>query len=95
MSKSPCPITREQFWNHAQPLTVEVNQIPMNAEPKEFSTGSLGWHLNGKTTVRIGESAVTVQIGMNVTVIGSKNANRARTGSRKNEKAELASSAAS
>jgi hypothetical protein len=73
MAKTQCPIGRDDFWNCAEPLTVEVNHIPMTAEPKEFSTGSLGWYLNGKTTVKVGDANVPVQIGMNVTVIGSKN----------------------
>lgn len=73
MAKTQCPISRDDFWNRAESLTVEVNHIPMTAEPKEFSTGSLGWYLNGKATVKVGDTTVPVQIGMNVTVIGSKN----------------------
>ena len=44
----------------------------MTAEVKEFSTGSLGWYLNGKMSIKVGDAAVTVQIGMNMTVLGSK-----------------------
>ncbi|HKB39774.1 MAG TPA: hypothetical protein VKD72_25280, partial [Gemmataceae bacterium] len=39
---------------------------------KEFSTGSLGWYLNGKTVVEINGVRVPVQIGLNLTIIGSK-----------------------
>ncbi len=80
MAKNPCPVSREQFWSGAKSLKIELNQIPMTAEPKEFSTGSLGWYLNGKTTITIGETPVPVQIGMNVTVIGSKDNVKARRG---------------
>jgi len=73
-------VSREQFWSGAKSLKIELNQIPMTAEPKEFSTGSLGWYLNGKTTITIGETPVPVQIGMNVTVIGSKDNVKARRG---------------
>ena len=44
----------------------------MTAEVKEFSTGSLGWYLNGKATIDVGGTSVTVQIGMNMTIVGSK-----------------------
>jgi hypothetical protein len=67
-----CPVTRGEFRKDAQPLKVEVNGVPMIAEVKEFSTGSLGWYLNGKSVVDIGGKQVTVQIGMSITVIGSK-----------------------
>ena len=67
-----CPVTRVEFRKEAQPLKVEVNGIPMIAEVKEFSTGSLGWYLNSKSVVDLGGKQVTVQIGMNITLIGSK-----------------------
>jgi hypothetical protein len=44
----------------------------MIAEPREFSTGSLGWNINGKLVVQIGETPVTVQVGLNLTLVGSK-----------------------
>ena len=53
-------------------MDVVINGIPMIAEVKEFSTGSLGWYLNGKTTLKIGDKSVNVQIGMNLTIVGSK-----------------------
>ena len=94
MAKTACPVTRDVFFKKAQPLNVEINNIPMTAEPKEFSTGSLGWYLNGKATVKVGDTPVTVQIGMNVTVIGSKNNNNANnTNSNTNKKVELTSAA--
>ena len=46
----------------------------MIAEVKEFSTGSLGWYLNAKTSVRIGDTPVSVQVGLNLTIVGSKEA---------------------
>ncbi|MCI0336764.1 MAG: hypothetical protein L0226_04245 [Acidobacteria bacterium] len=67
-----CPVTRAEFREAAQPVKVEINGIPMMAEVKEFSTGSLGWYLNSKSTIDVGGKQVTVQIGMNLTIIGSK-----------------------
>ena len=40
------------------------------------STGSFGWYMNGKTLVTIDGKPVSVQIGMNLTVVGSKDAAR-------------------
>ena len=68
----PCPITRAEFRAGAKPLQVTINGTPMLAEVKEFSTGSLGWYVNGKTMVDVDGKAVNVQIGLNMTIVGSK-----------------------
>jgi hypothetical protein len=70
--KSACPITRADFRAHAKPIELVINGVPMPADVKEFSTGSLGWHLNNKMSVKVGDQNVTVQIGVNMTIIGSK-----------------------
>ena len=70
--KTVCPLTRAEFREKAQPLTITIDNVPMVAPPREFSTGSLGWNLNNKTTMDIGGVKVMVQIGMNITVVGSK-----------------------
>ena len=72
MAKSTCPVTRAEFVNDAKPVEVVINGIPMTAEVKEFSTGSLGWYLNGKAKIKVVEKSVSVQIGMNLTIVGSK-----------------------
>lgn len=71
-AKTTCPVSRKQFIENAKPVEVILNGIPMMAEVKEFSTGSLGWYLNGKVSIKVGETPVTVQIGMNLTILGSK-----------------------
>ena len=72
MAKSTCPVTRSEFLEGASPLTVVINGVVMEAEVKEFSTGSLGWYLNGKIEVNVAGQPVNVQIGLNMTVAGSK-----------------------
>ncbi len=72
MAKSACPVSRAEFLRDAQPVEVTIHGIPMTAEVKQFSTGSLGWYLNGKATVKVGDKSVSVQIGMNLTIVGSK-----------------------
>jgi hypothetical protein len=76
MAKSPCPVSLSQFQEKAEPLKVVINGQEMLAEVKAFSTGSFGWYINGKTTVTIDGKPVSVQIGMNMTVVGSKEAAR-------------------
>jgi hypothetical protein len=70
--KTTCPVSRTQFRTKAKPVSVTINGVPLVAEVKEFSTGSLGWYLNGKTTIDVGGTPVAVQIGMNLTIVGSK-----------------------
>ena len=70
--KTSCPITRADFRAKAKPLTVTINDKSFVVLTKEFSTGSLGWNLNEKMVLDIGGTPVSVQIGMNITVVGSK-----------------------
>ena len=76
MAKSTCPVSRAQFSEKAEPVKVVINGQEMLAEVKEFSTGSFGWNLNAKTIVTVDGKALSVQIGMNLTVVGSKDAER-------------------
>lgn len=70
--KTVCPISREQFQAEAKPVEVSINGQPVVADVKQFSTGSFGWHHGDKVTIRVGETLVKVQVGLTLTVIGSK-----------------------
>ena len=74
--KTSCPVSLTQFMEKAEPLRVSINGQEMLAEVKQFSTGSFGWYMNGKTVVTVDGKAISVQIGMNLTVVGSKDAER-------------------
>lgn len=76
MPKAACPISLSQFLEKAEPVKVTINGQEMLAEVKSFSTGSFGWYINGKTTVTVDGKPLSVQIGMNMTVVGSKEAER-------------------
>lgn len=76
MAKSPCPLSQAQFLAKAEPLKISIQGQEMLAEVKAFSTGSFGWYLNGKTLVMVDGKPVNVQIGMNLTIVGSKEAPR-------------------
>jgi hypothetical protein len=71
-SKSSLRITREHFRTTAKPVTVAINGKEQLAMPKEFSTGSLGWNLNEKAQIEVGGEIVVVQVGLNLTIVGSK-----------------------
>jgi hypothetical protein len=68
-----CTLSRAEFLQHAKDLPIKIADLPpLDAEVKQFSTGSLGWNLNGKTKLTINGHEVKVQIGLNLTIIGSK-----------------------
>ena len=70
--KSTCPVSRKQFREKAQKIEVTINGQKWMVAPKEFSTNSLGWNLNEKLNVEIDGQPVTVQIGLNLIIVGSK-----------------------
>ena len=74
MAKSQCSVSQAQFLAKAEPLKVSINGQEMLAEVKAFSTGSFGWYLNGKILVTVDGKTVPIQVGMNLTVVGSKEA---------------------
>lgn len=78
--KTTCPISRADFLANAQPLKIDINGFPMVAEPREFSTGSFGWYVNGKASQVVDGKTVSVQVGMNLIVVGSKEAKDGKAG---------------
>lgn len=72
--KTECPVTREEFLTQAQGMPVSIDAQSVLAQVKEFSTGSFGWHHGDKLTVKVGDKTVKVQVGLTITVIGSKDA---------------------
>ena len=70
--KTICPITREDFLAKAESLKIDLGGFPMVAEAREFSTGSFGWYVNGKATLNVDGKNLSVQVGMNLIVVGSK-----------------------
>jgi hypothetical protein len=70
--KTSCPVSREQFRTKAKAVAVEIAGTKLIADVKEFSTGSLGWYLNGKVNIEVDGVPVSVQIGLSLTIVGSK-----------------------
>lgn len=71
-TRTHCPITRVRFRAQAKPIHVKIGSLEVDVDPKEFSTGSLGWSLNARTTLEVDGLRLPVQIGLNLTVVGSK-----------------------
>ena len=76
MAKSPCPVTKTQFLDKAEPVKILIGNAELIADKREFSTGSFGWYYNGKTTITVDGKPLSVQVGLNLTVVGSKEAER-------------------
>jgi hypothetical protein len=70
--KTTCPISRIDFRAKAKPIPVTISGNQQMAEVKEFSTGSLGWYLNGRTTIEIDGQHVPVLINASLVIVGSK-----------------------
>ena len=73
-TKTACAVTRDEFAANAKPLPVQLDGIKLDAEVKQFSTGSLGWSISEKRDIQLNGKTVRVQVGLNVTIIGSKEA---------------------
>jgi len=76
MAKSSCPVSRTEFLEKAEPVKVIINGQELIADKREFSTGSFGWYYNGKINVTVDGKPLSVQLGLNLTVVGSKEAER-------------------
>jgi hypothetical protein len=76
MAKSPCPLSKTQFIEKAEPVKVVINGQELLADKREFSTGSFGWYYNGKINITVDGKPLSIQVGLNLTVVGSKEAER-------------------
>jgi hypothetical protein len=76
MAKSPCPISKTQFLEKAESVKLVIGTTELVADKREFSTGSFGWYYNGKINVTVDGKPLSVQVGLNLTVVGSKEADR-------------------
>lgn len=72
---SPIPgvMSREYFRQHAGPISVTIDGKSFDADAKTPEPGkSLGWYAGGKTTLTVGGVRVQVQVGLNLTIVKSK-----------------------
>lgn len=71
-----CAITKEDFAAHAKGQSVTIAGQLVAANPKLFSTGSLGWNASQRLTLEVNGVPVPCQVGLNITIIGSKEASK-------------------
>ena len=66
-------MTKRDFTTTARPVHVTIAGQTLQAMPKEFSTGSVGFHLNGKVTVQLPNGEIAkLQVNGNLVIVGSK-----------------------
>jgi hypothetical protein len=72
-SASKSNVNRDTVKAALKALTLNVAGQELSAEPREFSTGSLGWFLSGKIPYTLADgTTVKVQVGINAVICGSK-----------------------
>ena len=73
-------MSHADFVKLAGPMILKLGNQDFVAAPRQFNSGSLGWYANGKLALVVGQGenaqAVTVQVGLTMTVVGSKPADR-------------------
>ena len=69
-------MSKTQFLEKAKAVKITIGNVEIVADKREFSTGSFGWYHNGKTTITVDGKPLSVQVGLNLTVVGSKEADR-------------------
>ena len=84
MATKTCPINRVEFQAKAVPVKVTLEYTGVDGlvytksvyiNPRTFSTSSMGWGVDpmaAKVTMTLDGRDVPCQLGLNLTVIGSK-----------------------
>jgi hypothetical protein len=65
--------TKQSLVEKCKAIPANIDGQTLMGEPKVFSTGSVGWYINGKALVTLANGEkVWAQVGCNVTIVGSK-----------------------
>lgn len=65
-------MTGAHFEKKAEDLTVNVFGNMVTGPPRSFTSGNRGWYLGGKVEVQVGKKTLWAQMGLNLTIVGSK-----------------------
>jgi hypothetical protein len=68
----PVGTTRKALVAAAKTVQVTIEGKSQTANIREFSTGSVGWNVNDKQDIVINGVTYKCQVGLNVTIIGTK-----------------------
>lgn len=66
-------MSKQFFLASARPIAIEINGVPCEAVPRQFSTGSCGYFANGKAPIKLPDGSVgKLQVSANLVIVGSK-----------------------
>eukprot|EP00923_Selenidium_pygospionis_P027153 GHVN01048785.1.p1 GENE.GHVN01048785.1~~GHVN01048785.1.p1 ORF type:complete len:325 (+),score=44.62 GHVN01048785.1:66-1040(+) len=65
-------MTRATFTDNAKVMDVTMGELKFQCNPREFSTGSMGWFYGSKVQIMVGETPLHCQLTVNCAVLGSK-----------------------
>lgn len=68
----PAGTTRKGLVAAGKKVQVTIEGRTQTADIREFSTGSVGWNVNDKQDIVIDGVTYKCQVGLNVTIIGTK-----------------------
>ncbi|CDI76699.1 hypothetical protein, conserved [Eimeria acervulina] len=76
-------MSRSAFLEKAPVMASKIGDMTFDMKPRTFSSGSCGWFHGGKVAIKVGDQEIWCQLGVNCTVLGSK---EWRDGSKKGKK---------
>lgn len=66
-------MTKSEFLKLAMVLETHIGpHLKFDLKPRTFSSGSCGWYHGGKVEIPVGRQKIWCQLGINCTVLGSK-----------------------
>lgn len=65
-------MSSEQFMRDAPNMELEIFGNRVSGAPRSFSSNNKGWYAGGKIQVQVGKKLVWAQLGVNCSIIGSK-----------------------
>src|SRR5262245_11226965 len=66
------PMTNEEFISRASSLPVKIGETLEMADPRAFSTGSVGYFLTGKVTIMVDGVPMKFQVSCSIIGVGTK-----------------------
>lgn len=65
-------MSRQSFLEQAPVMSSRIGDLAFDMKPRTFSSGSCGWFHGGKVAIKVGDQEIWCQLGVNCTVLGSK-----------------------
>mmetsp|Transcript_5263 Transcript_5263/g.10041 ORF Transcript_5263/g.10041 Transcript_5263/m.10041 type:complete len:190 (-) Transcript_5263:2389-2958(-) len=65
-------MTGREFEKKADRVSIEIFGNKVEGDARTFTSGNRGWYAGKKILVKVGDKQVWAQVGLNITIIGSK-----------------------